>query len=93
MIRIKKGFLLRKLGEEHMAVAIGEASKDFNGMIRLNTTGTLYWKELEKGTTKEELTAKTLEWFEGVSEETARRDVEEFLNSIAVALDENAADD
>lgn len=87
MLKIKKGFILRKLGTEHMAVAIGEASKEFNGMIRLNETGAMYWKELENGTTKEELVAKTLEQYEGVDEETAQRDVEEFLESISVALD------
>ena len=86
MLKQKKGFILRKLGTEYMAVAIGEASKNFNGMIRLNGTGAFYWKELEKGTTKEQLVAKTLEEYEGVTEDTARRDVEEFLKSISVAI-------
>ena len=86
MLKIKKGFILRKLGTEHMAVAIGEASKNFNGMIRLNGTGALYWKELEKGTTKEQLVTKTLEEYEGVTEDTARHDVEEFLDTISVAI-------
>ena len=86
MLKVKKGFILRKLGTEYMAVAIGEASKNFNGMIRLNGTGAFYWKELEKGTTKEQLVAKTLEEYEGVTEDTALRDVEEFLKSISVAI-------
>lgn len=86
MLKVKKGFILRKLGTEYMAVAIGEASKNFNGMIRLNGTGAFYWKELEKGTTKEQLVAKTLEEYEGVTEGTVRRDVEEFLKSISVAI-------
>ena len=42
MLKVKKGFILRKLGTEYMAVAIGEASKNFNGMIRLNGTGERY---------------------------------------------------
>ena len=46
MLKVKKGFILRKLGTEYMAVAIGEASKKFNGMIRLNGTGAFYSKEL-----------------------------------------------
>lgn len=92
-MKIKKGFILRKLGTEHMAVAIGEASKAFNGMIRLNEMGAMYWKELEKGTTKEALVAKTLEQYEGVKEETVCHDVEEFLNSISVALDYDTAND
>ena len=36
MLKTKKGFLLRHLGDEAMVVAIGEASQSFNGVIRLN---------------------------------------------------------
>ena len=93
MLKVKKGFLLRRLGDEFMVVAIGEASKSFNGMIRLNDTGAFYWKELEKGSSEDDLTAKTMERYEGVDQETARRDVREFLQSIEVALDHAASND
>lgn len=93
MLKVKKGFLLRRLGDEFMVVAIGEASKSFNGMIRLNDTGAFYWKELEKGSSEDDLTAKTLERYEGVDQETARRDVREFLQSIEVALKHAASND
>ena len=36
MLKTKKGFILRKLASEYMVVAIGEASKNFNGMIRMS---------------------------------------------------------
>ncbi len=88
MLTVKKGFILRKLDTEHIVVAIGEASKEFNGMIRLNGTGAMYWKELEKGTTKEELVAKTMEQYKGVDEKTVSCDVEEFLASISAALEQ-----
>lgn len=93
MLKTKKGFLLRRLGDEFMVVAIGEASKSFNGMIRLNDTGAFYWKELEKGSSEDDLIAKTLERYEGVDQETARRDVREFLQSIEVALEHAASND
>ncbi len=93
MLKVKKGFLLRRLGDEFMVVAIGEASKSFNGMIRLNDTGAFYWKELEKGSSEDDLTAKTLERYEGVDQETARRDVREFLKNIEVALEHAASND
>ena len=92
MLKIKKGFLLRRLGKECVAVAIGEASKAFNGMIRLNETGAFYWEELEKGASEEDLVAKTLERFENVDEDMARCDVKEFLEIISLALDEYADD-
>ena len=93
MIKAKKGFLLRRLGDEYMVVAIGEASKNFNGMIRMNETGAFYWKELEQGVTEDDLVAKTMERFTNVNEETARQDVRTFLQSIDVALDHDAAND
>ena len=93
MLKTKKGFLLRKLGAEYIVVAIGEASRSFNGMIRMNETGAFYWKELEKGATEDDLVAKTMERFTGVDEASAREDVKAFLQSIQVALEDDAAKD
>ena len=87
MIRSKQGFLMRRLGEEHMIVAIGDASRHFNGMIRLNDTGALYWDMIEGGTTRDDLVNKTLEIYLGVDQETAGRDVDAFLQSISFAID------
>ena len=87
MIRTKKGFILRKLGKEYMAVPVGEASKDFNGMIRMNETGAFYWKELEQGITEDALVGRMLERFENLDEETARKDLREFLETMKIALE------
>ena len=87
MIKTKKGFLLRKLGKEYMVVAIGEASKTFSGMIRMNETGAFYWKEIEKGITEDAMVEKMLERFKDLDEETARQDLREFLESIDIALE------
>ena len=92
MIKAKKGFLLRRLGAEYMVVAIGEASRNFNGMIRMNETGAFYWKELEKGATEDALVEKTQERFPDVDADTARRDVHTFLQSISIALDHDPSD-
>ena len=93
MIKIKKGFVLRKLGTEYIAVAIGAASRDFNGMIRLNETGAFYWEELSKGRTEEQLVEETRNHFEEVDEETVRKDIREFLESISIALDYDTTND
>lgn len=93
MLKTKKGFLLRKLGAEYMVVAIGEASKSFNGMIRMNETGAFYWKELEKGASEDDLVARTMERFTDVDEASVREDVKAFLQSIQVALEDDAAKD
>lgn len=38
-MKIRKGFILRKVGEQNVVVAVGEASRSFNGIIRLNDSG------------------------------------------------------
>lgn len=71
-----------------MAVAVGSAGKEFNGMIKLNETGAFFWNELEAGISKEDLLAKMMEKFEDLDEATARADLDEYLNEIAFALEE-----
>ena len=67
--------------------------KNFNGMIRMNETGAFYWKELEQGTAEDDLVAKTMERFTDVTEETARQDVQAFLEAISIAVDHDPSDD
>ena len=38
-MRIKSGFVLEKVGEEYLAVAVGERAKEFSGFVRLNGSG------------------------------------------------------
>lgn len=87
MLKTKEGFLLRKLGKEYMVVAIGEASKEFNGMIRMNETSAFYWNELKNGIEFDTLVDKMLERFNGLDRETAEADLKEFLDSIAFTIE------
>lgn len=43
-MKIKDGFMLRKVGGQYVVVAFGEASRSFNGIIRLNETGKFLWE-------------------------------------------------
>ena len=83
-MKIKDGFMLREVAGSFIVVAVGEAVKNFNGIINLNETGAFLWKLLEKGATKEELTAKLLEEYD-VDEKTAENDVNTFINKLSEA--------
>lgn len=48
-MHIKQGFVMREVAGQHVAIATGEASKTFHGMVKLNTTGAFIWQGLEKG--------------------------------------------
>ncbi len=54
-MRLKKGFIRHKVGEEYMAVATSEASKDFHGLIRNNETADYLFELLMNETSEEEL--------------------------------------
>ena len=56
-MKIKENFILRKIAGDDVVVPIGENIADFNGAITLNETAALLWKELEIGSTREELKA------------------------------------
>lgn len=56
-MRLKEGFILHEVGEEHMAVATGEAAKSFNGIIRNNETAAYIFELLQKETTEEAIVA------------------------------------
>ena len=71
-MKIKEGFILRKVGTDHVVVAVGEASKTFHGMIKLNDTAAFLWRQVDEGLTLDEITDKMTETYD-VDAETARR--------------------
>ena len=80
-MKIKNGFVVREIAGQSVVVALGEASKSFNGIIKLNETGCFIWNILAQGAEKNDVVAKLLDEYD-VDEETASRDVDAFINSL-----------
>ena len=79
-VKIKKGFVLRKIGPQYMAVPFGAMTKEVKGMISLTESGYLLWQALDKGAeTVDELVAIMLDTYD-VDRDTAAKDVNEFLD-------------
>ena len=72
---INKDFTIQKVGGSYLAVPVGETSKHFHGMIRLNETGAFLWKIMAQKDTSEEALVEALLAEYDVSRETAERDV------------------
>lgn len=53
-MKIKSGFVVRELAGEYVVVALGEASKIFNGIIKLNDSGLSIWNLLSEGCGRED---------------------------------------
>ena len=80
-MKIKKGYILREVAGNYIVVAVGDAVKNFNGIINLNETGAVLWNFYSEEHTVDEGVAKLLSEYE-VAEEIARRDVEHFVNTV-----------
>ncbi len=78
-MKIKKGFVVRKVGEAHVVVPVGELSKTFHGMINLNETGAFLWNFFTSDHTVDEAVSALCAEYD-VDETRARCDVEKFAD-------------
>ena len=83
-MKIKEGFMLRNVAGNYVVVAVGEASKNFSGVITLNGSGAFLWEQLTKDVTEEQLLQALLNEYE-VSEEVAKKDVQMFVSKLKEA--------
>lgn len=81
-MKIKEGYLLRNVAGNDVVVPVGNL--DFDGMITLNETGSMIWKELEKGCTFDELLSKFLDEYD-VERSVAVQDLNTFLKQLKEA--------
>ena len=80
-MKIKEGFVVREIAGECVVIALGDASKSFNGMIKLNESARLLWELLAKGCEKEELIDAVLNEYD-VERTIVERDVEQLLETL-----------
>ncbi len=83
-MKVKDGFILRKVAGESIVITVGEAARSFNGMVKLNETGAFLWEKLSKETTREQLISDMLEEFD-VDKTIAERDIDAFISAMANA--------
>ena len=74
-------FIKHTIGGKDVIVAVGAASKAFNGMIAVNATGAFIWDHLEKETTMEELVAAMVEHYD-VDAATAEQNAAAFIKTL-----------
>jgi len=82
-MQIKKDFTIQKVGGSYVAVAVGESSKNFHGMIRLNETGAFLWNLMaEKDCSEDDLVNAILAEYD-VDRETVVADVCRIVEALA----------
>lgn len=83
-MRIKDGFILRKVGRQYVVAATGEASKQFNGMMRLDESGAYAFELLKQDITEQELLHALAEKY-AMEEAALTQDVKRFLGTLKEA--------
>jgi len=86
-LKIKEGYVIKSLAGGYVVVTVGDAAKEFNGLIRMNETGAFLWNSILEGAdSKEKLITAMLARYEDLDEATAKEDLEEFLNTVSFAI-------
>ena len=77
-MKIKDGFAKREIAGSFIVVPVGKKSKEFNGMITLNESGSFMWDCFKNDITVDEAVKLVTEEYE-VDAERARADIEKFV--------------
>lgn len=83
-MKINKNFALRNVANTWVVLPLAEKTVDFNGMLKLNESGVLLWKQLEQGAERESLADLLVNEYE-VTREQALADVDEFIEILIKA--------
>lgn len=77
-MKIKEGFVLRKVAETNVVVPIGQNVVELNIMMTLNETGVFLWNLLSEEQTQPELVEALRSEFE-VDADRAAKDIDTFI--------------
>lgn len=80
-MKVSKEFILREIAGENILVPIGSAAANFNGLISMNGVGRFIFDLLAEEHTAQELADRVCGEYD-VPQETALKDVEEFLQQL-----------
>lgn len=81
-MKLVNGFVIKTIGGKCVAVATGEAVSRFKGMIVLNDTAEVIFRQLmESDTTAEAVALKLAEDFD-ITQEQAKSDVDAFIEKL-----------
>ena len=78
-MKLKNGIVTNSIDGESFAIATGEASKEFNGLIKNNPTAAFIFELLKTEQTEDSIVKAMTDKYD-VDEATVRADVNELLN-------------
>ena len=83
-MKIKNGFVLRRVLDEAIVIASGEVSENFHGMVKLNDSAADIWEWIVEGCEEKELALKLSEKYD-LEADKALLDVRSMISQMADA--------
>lgn len=77
-MKLKEGIVTNTIDGESFAIATGKAAKDFNGLVKNNSSAAFIFELLKTQQTEDSIVLAMLEKYD-VDEETVRTDVREII--------------
>ena len=81
-MKIKEGFVLRNVVDEHIVMPTGDNIAKFDGAVVLNEVSAFVFKQLQNAVSREDLLEAMLAEYD-VARETAEKDLDALLESFA----------
>ena len=78
-MKIKQGFIRRKIQDKYVVVATGDASKTYRNFIELNQTASVIWDEVKNGKTIEQIAELFVKEY-GITIEKATQDINKTID-------------
>ena len=90
-MKLKDGLILREVAGQYVVVPTGKRVQEVTSIVYISSSGAYLWDYMKDHEfEKEDLVAKIMEHYSGVTEEQAAADIEKFLKTLA---DNNIPDD
>lgn len=90
-MKLKDQLTLREVAGQYVIVPTGRRVREVTSIVYISNSAAYLWDYMkDREFTKEELVARTLEHYTGVTEEKAAADIERFLQTLS---DNNILDD
>lgn len=79
---IKEGFVIKEIADQYVVIALGDASKIFSGIIRLNESGKLIWEMIVDGKTRDEIIDAIIAKYDDADRQTVENDFDKFVATL-----------
>ena len=83
-LKLKDGLILREVAGQYVVVPTGKRVQEVTSIVYISSSGAYLWDYMKDHEfEKEDLVAKIMEHYSGVTEEQAAADIEKFLKTLA----------